>query len=109
MIRVIKQKITPSQLKEVSQELDQYVKFVVDLEKKILAAGGKMHADCERELLKLGSKQENLWGGGWDLETDEWDYDSMINIRPSQGNSSREVLSEEIRTEMREIAQRLLK
>lgn len=108
MIIIFSKKITPRQLKQVSEELEGYIKFVVDIEKKILAAGGKMHSDCEKELLKLGSNQQNLWGGGWDLQTNELDYDSMINIRPNQDNLSREVLSTGIRSKMAEIVKDLL-
>ena len=89
--------------------MEGYVKFVVDVEKKILAAGGTRHFECEEVLLEEGSKQENLWGGGWDLETDELDFDSMINIRPNQGNSSREVLSQEIREKIKTIVDSLLR
>lgn len=108
MIVILNSKITPEQLKEVSEDIEGYVKFVVDIEKKILAAGGKMHTDGEKKLLEAGSKQSNLWGGGWDLETNELDYDSMINLRPSQGNPSREVLSAEIREQMTEVVKNLL-
>jgi hypothetical protein len=48
-------------------------------------------------------------GGGLDLETEEVDYDSMINIRPNQGNTSREVLDEGIRSIMTKIIHKLLK
>ena len=108
MILIITKKITPDELKKVSTDLAGYIKFVVDIEKGILAAGGKMHFEDEKKLLDNGSKQENLWGGGWDLETNGLDYDSMINIRPNQGNSSREVLSEEIRKQMTEMVKKLL-
>lgn len=108
MIVILDKKITSQQLKQVSGDLEGYIKFVIDIEKKFLAAGGRMHSDCEKELLKLGSNQQNLWGGGWDLQTNELDYDSMINIRPNQGNSSREVLSAEIRDKMIEIVKELL-
>lgn len=63
----------------------------------------------EELLLKEGSKQENLWGGGLDLETGEIDFDSMINLRPSQNNPSREVLSQDIRRIMENIIRKLLK
>lgn len=108
MIIVLDKKITEEQLRQVSQDIEGYVKFVVDIERGILAAGGKMHTDCEKKLLQLGSNQENLWGGGWDQQTHELDYDSMINIRPNQGNPSREVLSSEIRGKMAEIVRQLL-
>lgn len=109
MIRIIAKKITPGQIKEVSEDLEDYIKFVVDIKKGILAAGGEKHVECEEVLLTNGSKQADLWGGGWDLETNELDYDSMINIRPAVGNNSREVLSEEIRNKMKEIVNSLLR
>lgn len=97
MLVLVKEKISPEDLKKVAEDLEGYVKFVVDLEKGILTAGGLRYVDGEQLLLKNGSEQRNLWGGGLDLETGELDFDSMINIRPSHGNPSREVLSEEIR------------
>lgn len=109
MIIVLKRKITPGELKQVSQDLEGYVKFVVDVEKKIVAAGGTRHVDGEQELLKTDSRQQDLWGGGWDLETDEVDFDSMINIRPHQGNLSREVLSPDLRQKIISIIDKLLK
>ncbi|MCX5962535.1 MAG: DUF5674 family protein [Cyanobacteria bacterium] len=33
------------------EALGIYVKLVVDIERKILAGGGELHADCERVLL----------------------------------------------------------
>lgn len=109
MLLIIKTKADKETLKSVAADLDEYIKFVVDTEREILAAGGLRHFEGEGLLLKDGSKQENLWGGGLDLETGEIDFDSIINIRPNQGNSSREVLSEEIRKKMVEIVRRLLK
>lgn len=58
-----------------------------------------LHADQESYLIRNGSKQENLWGiniypnkeGG-----DMIEFDSMINLRPSQGNNTRGVESLEI-------------
>jgi len=38
------------------------IKFVVDIDRKLLALGGEMHADAEKLLLENGSRQENLWG-----------------------------------------------
>ena len=82
---------------------------MVDVEREILAAGGARHVEGEELLLADGSKQENLWGGGLDLETDELDFDSMINLRPKQGNASREVLAEETRSKIGAVVRSLLK
>lgn len=89
--------------KQVGEDLGGYVKVVIDLAKEVIAAGGKRHVDAEQLLLSQGSKQEDLWGGGIDLETGAIDFDSMINIRPARGNPSREVLSSDIRSTMEKI------
>lgn len=109
MLVIITSKADEEILKKVAEDLDGYIKVVVDIERKILTAGGKRHFEGEQKLLESGSKQENLWGGGLDLETGEIDFDSMINIRPNQGNSSREVLSQDIRDKMIETIRKLLK
>jgi hypothetical protein len=109
MLKIIKSKVDDETLKQVAEDLEGYIKVVVDINKKILTAGGLRHFEGEELLLKDGSKQSDLWGGGLDLETEEVDYDSMINIRPNQGNTSREVLSLEIRGKMNQIIRDLLK
>ena len=82
--------------------------MVVDIERKMLAGGGDRHSDDEKILLEDGSKQKNLWGGGLDTETKEIDYNSIINLRPSEGNPSREILSPEIRKKFDNIIKKLL-
>src|SRR5260221_9825640 len=108
MLLIIKSKADGEMLKNVAEDLDGYVKFVVDIDQEILTAGGARHVMGEEMLLKNGSLQKNLWGGGLDLETDGIDFDSMINIRPNDGNSSREVLDKKIRGEMEKIVRRIL-
>lgn len=109
MLLIIRQKADEDTLKKVSEDLDGYVKVVVDIKRRILSAGGRLHTDGERLLLEDGSKQADLWGAGIDLETNEIDFDSMINLRPSQGNSSREVLDQAIRKDAEIIIRSLLK
>lgn len=108
MVLMLAEKISPERLKKISQDLAGYIKFVVDIKKGIMAAGGTRHVEGEELLLGNGSKQEDLWGGGYDLESEEMDFDSMINIRPNQGNSSREVLDSEVRKKIEQIAKRIL-
>lgn len=105
---LVASRINEADLKKVSEDFDGYIKVVVDIERGILVAGGKRHADGEKILLDGGSKQSNLWGGGLDLQTNEIDYDSMINIRPNN-NPSREVLSLEIRKNLDKIIRKLLR
>jgi len=61
-------------------------------------------------LLDDGSKQADLWGINlYPEETgDDWiEYDSMINVRPSQGNRSRGVEDQALREAIRQIVQSL--
>jgi Protein of unknown function (DUF5674) len=70
------------------------VKAVVDVERRVMAIGGELHSDEEAALLDDGSAQANLWGINlYPGETgDAWiEFDSMINVRPAQGNRSRTV------------------
>lgn len=76
------------------------IKAVVDVERGCLALGGELHSDEEARLLEDGSKQENLWGINiypGKPEPDRVEFDSMINIRPSQNNRSRGVENEATR------------
>jgi len=88
----------------------ELIKAVVDVEKKIIAAGWELHADEEEVLLENGSLQESLW---WiNLYFDKWleiEYDSMINIRPKQNNMSRFVEDQEVREKIKEIVYSLIK
>ncbi len=105
MILILTKKPTKEEIKKMGYEYGSYIKLVVDLKKRILAGGGAMHLDGEKVLLRGGSLQKNLWGGGIDLETGEVTYDSMINIRPNEGNTRREIQSEQTRNKFREIVE----
>ena len=100
-IRVITEPITKAELAVIAKErFGDLVKCVVDVEKGIMAIGGELHADEEAILLEQGSVQNNLWGINLypDIEGDDWiEFDSMINLRPSQNNRSRGVEDAEIR------------
>lgn len=107
MLLIIRSKIDLESLKKVAEDLKGYIKIVVDVRRKILSAGGQKHVDGEKMLLKDGSRQEDLWGAGLDLETGQMDFDSMINLRPAQ-NASREILDPKIREAVETITRSLL-
>ena len=70
-----------------------------------------MHADAEEHLLEKGSEQSDLWGINLYLEesNDDWiEFDSVINLRPSQGNDSRGVDDPTTRQRIREIVNLLV-
>ena len=109
MLLIIRKKADEATLKKVAEDLSGYVKVVVDIKQGILTAGGELHVDGEKMLLENGSKQSDIWGGGIDFETGEIDFDSLINLRPAQKNTSREVLDQKIRKEMEIIIHKLLR
>lgn len=108
MLIIINNKATKEQIQKAAEDLSGYVKFVVDLERNIITIGGLRHFEGEQLLIEGGSKQSDLWGGGFDLETRELDFDSMINIRPSQGNQSREVLDKDLRSKIARVVKERL-
>src|SRR3989304_5170405 len=108
MLLLIGKRATKKELDSLGEHFKGYIKIVVDLEKEVLAGGADRHSDEEKALLEEGSKQKDLWGGGFDLETKEIDYNSVINLRPSQDNPSRDILSRELREKINEIVKKLL-
>ncbi|MGI8419651.1 MAG: DUF5674 family protein [Candidatus Levyibacteriota bacterium] len=88
---------TKEEIIQLQEQFDVYIKTVIDMEKKTCSAGCDLHADSEKVLLQEGSSQEDLWGGGINIETKEIDYNSFINIRPQQNNTTIEIQSPEIK------------
>ena len=75
------------------------VKYVVDVERGIVAIGGEMHADAEAALLEAGSRQADLWGANYYPGRGRdgcIEYTSLINIRPGAGNRGMELLDPNI-------------
>lgn len=111
-IRIISSPIALSELKTIAAEqFGDMVKAVVDLEKHIVAVGGELHADEEAVLLDQGSRQSDLWGINIYVNEprESWiEFDSMINIRPSQGNRSRSVENTEVQKKIMEIVNPLI-
>lgn len=106
------QKITLEELKKTAKELyGNLVKAVVDVEKKIMVISGKIHADEEKFLLDQGSRQKNLWGINIypSKYPNEWiEIDSIINIRPSDGNFSPTVENQAIAQQIIKITESLV-
>src|SRR6266446_11003910 len=107
-IVLVEKPITRQQLKEIGEpQFGSYVKAVVDVNRTIMAVGGDFHADEESFLLERGSSQMDLWGINlhFDLQPPNMvEFDSVINIRPSQGNPSRGVQDPGVRERIVEIA-----
>jgi hypothetical protein len=102
-VKLLTEKITHAELLDMAQRtFGNLVKGVVDIQRKVLVVDAELHADQESFLLENGSSQQNLWGINLYPEfpkTDEsfLEFDSMINLRPIDGNKSRYVESPEVR------------
>ena len=58
MIHIIRTRATQQQMSEMLEILGTYVKLAVDIQRRMLAGGGAMHADCEAVLLEVGARGE---------------------------------------------------
>jgi hypothetical protein len=110
-ILIIREPLSREALKAYLLGESGLVKAVVDCEKGVMAVGGALHADGEHVLLQDGSKQEHLWG--INLYPDHapesfLEFDSMINIRPRQGNRSRSVDDPVVQERIRAVVRTLI-
>ncbi len=91
----VKDTITRARLAELAASgFGDLIKAVVDIERRVMVVGGELHSDEEQWLLDDGSRQSGLWGINlYPAESSpDWiEFDSMINVRPAQGNPSRSV------------------
>jgi hypothetical protein len=100
---LLQEKITVADLNAMSQRMfGNLVKAVVDIKLNRLVVDAELHADQEAFLLQNGSEQKDLWGINIYPEFSPDDpafieFDSMINLRPSQGNKSRGVEDPSVR------------
>lgn len=106
-------KVSLEELKKMSQRMEYgIVKAVVDIENQIMVVDADMHADQEQMLLDAGSDQHYLWGINLIPanygQPNFIEYDSMINLRPTQGNKSRGVDDPQIRTKIQEVVASLV-
>lgn len=110
-MRIVLDAISRDELTEIAkQQFGDMVKAVVDVDRGIMAIGGELHSDEEAILLDHGSQQRHLWGINLypDKPVGEWiEFDSMINVRPSAGNRSRNVESQDLRDTITRIVDRL--
>ena len=97
MIVTKKEPFTKEEIGQLRELFDVYIKTVIDVERKVCSAGMDRHFEGEEILLDQGSKQSNVWGGGMDVTTKVVDFNSFINIRPNDNNTSNEIQNQEIR------------
>jgi hypothetical protein len=111
-VRIVRSGLARVELAALAEgQFGDMVKAVVDVARGVMAIGGELHADEEATLLDDGSRQSDLWGinlypgaqdAGW------IEFDSMMNVRPAQGNRSRDVEDERLREAIRGVVAALV-
>jgi hypothetical protein len=113
-MKIVKDKIEIAELKEMSEKMfGNLVKAMVDIEKEIIAVDAPMHADLLEFLMEQeNSEPINLWGINIYPEKsgdDFIEFDSIMNLKPAQGNKSRGIEDEKIREKIIKIVDKLVK
>ena len=101
-MKIVEDSITLEALKTLARkQFLTMIKAVIDVEQGIMALGGEFHSDLETLLLETkSSKRDNTWGVNLYLDKTEdqfVEFDSMINLKPLSGNTSRGVEDEALR------------
>lgn len=107
MIVILTHPATAEDIEKASQEYKSYVKITIDIKNRRVAIGGEYHFDAEQELLKLGSSQEDIWGGGLELHAKNIETFAMINVR-AKTNPSQDILNPRIKEQFCTIAHEYL-
>lgn len=112
-MKLVDESITMDELRSMAEaRFGDLVKAVVDVHKGIMAVDADLHSDEEALLLESGSAQADLWGINLypGLPSSDWlEFDSLINIRPSQGNRTRGVDDPQIRARIIEVVGSLVR
>ena len=112
-VEIVEKPINREYLKKfLNKPFKEVIKFVVDVEKELIAFGGELHSDAQERLLEEGSDGKNLWGGNlFFLENGKKiviEHSSLINIKPSQNNFSMEIKNGKIREKIEKISKKLI-
>ena len=97
-----------SDIQKAREDFENYIKITTDIAKEIVIIGGEYHADAEKVLLSdYQSKQDNIWAGGLDLLSSNFDCNAIVNLRPGRNNST-EILNPNVRQKFLAICQKFL-
>ena len=109
MIITKSEPFTLEEIEKLKEQFDVYIKTVIDINRRICSAGCDRHFESEKILIDQGSKQSDVWGGGIDIDTKEIDFNSIINIRPTDNNQSNDILDPQKRTMYDELTRHFFK
>ena len=103
-VLVLEQRIERADLDRLLRLFGDMIKYVVDVERGVIAIGGELHAAAEQILLEQGSRPADLWGANYYPGRGREgcvEFTSLINIRPARGNRSMEVEDPAVRERIR--------
>jgi hypothetical protein len=107
-IVIVQNKLIKEDLNRAREDYPGYIKITVDLFQKIVLIGGEYHADSEKILLeKFGSKQEDIWGGGYNINLNKFEVNALVNLRLPT-NDSMDILNPEIRRDFLKLVEEKL-
>ncbi|MBU6390531.1 hypothetical protein KGQ31_03210 [Patescibacteria group bacterium] len=111
-IKIVREKISRAEAKKIGKEFyGEMVKGVADIEREIVALGGKWHMDANTVLTADGSNQSAVWGFNLYPDKDGEDrveYVALINIRPALGNRDMYIEDGAIREKIFSIVNKLI-
>ena len=112
-MKIVRESLSLAELKQMAIDtFGDLVKAVIDVDRALIAVDAELHSDLEALLLEDGSKQKDLWGINLypEIQGNEFiEFDSMINMRPSQGNRSSGIENGETRKKIIEIVVKRIK
>ena len=107
MAMIIKEKISKEQFTKLVEHMD-ILKFAVDVERGIMAAGCYFHIDCAEELMGDGSRAGDIWGANVYPAERKIDFSAVFNIRPLRNNRSMDIQDAVVRAKVGVVARNLL-
>lgn len=107
-ILILRQAATAAEVEAMRSAHATFIKLAVDVERRLVAGGGEMHADCEAALLEDGSEGADIWGADWYPDDATVGFESLINLRPAQDNPSMSVLDATRRSTLEAIIRKYL-
>ncbi len=88
------------------------IKGVADIDRGLLILDADLHADLAAALMEQGSRWESLWGIALYPEQDGEEFlcfDSLLNIRPAQGNLVQRVEDAALREKIAEVVRKWIR
>lgn len=112
-MEILEDQVTLEYIKRLSDILyGDMIKAVADVDRGLIAVDAELHSDLESFLLQDGSDQSALWGFNIYPEAEGEDFiefNSLINIRPRQGNRSHDVEDSAVREKIKSIVKQYIK